>query len=80
MLIYLFPLLLLVMAIASLCWYQQTGNDMFWALAASSAIIALIWGLVIVHWSIQLIGLLLLLRLRMPLLNSIQVKVNDKLP
>ena len=78
MLFPLFPILLLVMAIASLLWYQQTDNDMFWVLAASSAVIGLIWGLVMTPWTVQLVALLLLLGIRTPLLRPVKVNVNQK--
>lgn len=74
MMLPLFPLLLLVTAIASGIWYQKTDNDIFGVLAVGGAAICLIWGLVIAHWSINLLGLLLLFKLRMPLLEWVQIK------
>ncbi|CAO5070141.1 hypothetical protein N0824_02294 [Microcystis sp. 0824] len=62
----LFPLLLLLLSFLSLLWYQKTDNDIFKALAVSSLIFAIIWGLILVHWSIHLLGLLLLLKFRSP--------------
>lgn len=75
----LFPLLLLTTAIGSLLWYQRTGNDIFYALAAVSAATCVIWGLVVAHWIFQVIALVLLLRLRTPAFRPIQAKVSDDL-
>jgi hypothetical protein len=68
----IFPILLLVTAVGSILWYQHTANDIFWALAVTSAMVGLIWGLVITHWSIQLLGLAILLRYSSPVLSLVQ--------
>jgi hypothetical protein len=78
MLFPLFPLLLLVLAIASILWYQQTNNDIFWVLAASSAVMGLIWGLVMTPWVVQLMVLLVLLGIRKPLLRPIKINIKQK--
>lgn len=57
----MFPILLLVSAIASIVIYLRTENDIFALLAVGMSIACLIWGLVIVHWSIHLLALLALL-------------------
>lgn len=75
MLFPLFPILLLVMAIASLLWYQQTDNDMFWVLAASSAMIGLIWIFVMSPWAVQIMVLLGVLGIRTPLFRAININV-----
>ncbi|TRU84939.1 MAG: hypothetical protein EWV76_01580 [Microcystis novacekii Mn_MB_F_20050700_S1] len=69
----LFPLLLLLLSFLSLLWHQKTDNDIFKALAVSSLIFAIIWGLVLVHWSIHLLGLLLLLKFRTPAFSLVRV-------
>ncbi len=77
MLLFMFPLLLLITSIWSLFWYQKTDNDIFGVLGASSAAIGLIWGLMMAHWSINLLGLLVLLCLRFPTLRTIQVNIHQ---
>ncbi|MGK7944419.1 MAG: hypothetical protein AB4058_08110 [Microcystaceae cyanobacterium] len=77
MMLSLFPLLLLITAIWSIIWYQKTNNDIFGVLGTTSAVIGLVWGLVIAHWSINLIGLVLLLFFRSSLLNTLTIKVNQ---
>jgi hypothetical protein len=66
----IFPLLLLATSIGSMLWYKKTANDIFEVLAVGSALICLIWGLTIAHWSINLFCLLLLLKFRFPLLSA----------
>lgn len=53
----MFPLLLLVTALASIVIYLRTANDIFALLGAGMAVICLIWGLVIAHWSIHVLAL-----------------------
>ncbi|WP_013320469.1 hypothetical protein [Gloeothece verrucosa] len=76
MMLPIFPLLLLITSIGSVVWYQKTDNDIFGALAVTCAAVCLIWGLVIAHWSIHLLGLLVLLKFRPPILEWVQIK-ND---
>ena len=57
----MFPLLLLVTAIASIIVYLRTDNDIFALLAVGMSVTCLIWGLVIAHWSVHLLALLALL-------------------
>jgi hypothetical protein len=73
MFFFIFPILLLITAIGSILWYQRTTNDIFYALAVSSAIIGLIWSLAIAHWSVLLLGLLVLLKFPSPVLSVIQI-------
>ena len=54
-------------------WYQKTDNDIFGALTVASAVACLIWGLVIAHWSIHLLGLVVLLKFRTPILEWVQI-------
>ena len=57
----MFPLLLLVTAIASIVIYLRTDNDIFALLAVGMSVTCLIWGLVIAHWSVHLLALLALM-------------------
>jgi Flp pilus assembly protein protease CpaA len=69
----LFPLLLILLAIGSLVWYRKTANDIYQALAVSSTIFAIIWGLTLAHWSIHLLSLMILLRCTTPVFNAVRV-------
>ena len=57
----MFPILLLVAALASIVIYLRTDNDIFALLAVGMSLTCLIWGLVIVHWSIHVLALFALL-------------------
>ncbi len=57
----MFPILLLVTAIASIVIYCRTANDIFVLLGAGMSFACLIWGLVIAHWSIHILALVALL-------------------
>ncbi|NJL84488.1 MAG: hypothetical protein HC890_18990 [Chloroflexaceae bacterium] len=71
-----FPVLLLIMAIGSTFYYLRSGNDIFSVLAIAAAVVCLIWGLVIAHWSVHLLGLLLLFSFRRPVLKAVRVPIN----
>ena len=58
--------LLLFTTIASIVIYLRTSNDIFALLGVCMAVICLIWGLVLAHWSIHLLALLALLFLGKP--------------
>ena len=62
----MFPLLLLVTAIASIVVYLRTNNDIFALLAVGMSVTCLIWGLVIAHWSVHLLALLALMFIGKP--------------
>ena len=62
----MFPILLLVTAIASIVIYLRTNNDIFALLGVCMAVCCLIWGLVLAHWSIHLLALLALLFIGKP--------------
>lgn len=66
----LLPLTLLIIALVSIWYYQRTANDIYRVLSAMTAVICLIWGFAIAHWSIHLLSLLLLYRLNAVSLNS----------
>ncbi|AFY76676.1 hypothetical protein Ple7327_1282 [Pleurocapsa sp. PCC 7327] len=78
MMLPMFPVLLLIVAVGSVLWYQHTNNDIFWVLAVATAITCLIWGLVIAHWSILLVGLLALLKFRAPMVRPVRVETDNK--
>ena len=62
----MFPLLLLVTAIASIVVYLRTNNDIFALLAVGMSVTCLIWGLVIAHWSVHLLALFALMFIGRP--------------
>ena len=62
----MFPILLLISAIASIVIYLRTDNDIFALLAVGMSVACLIWGLVVVHWSVHLLALLALLFIKKP--------------
>ena len=62
----MFPILLLVAAIANIVIYLRSDNDIFALLAVGMSIACLIWGLVIAHWSIHLLALLAVLFIGRP--------------
>ena len=72
----IFPILLFLTAVGSIILYQRTALDIFKVLAAGTAIVCLIWGLVIAHWTIHLLSLIVLLKLN-PIIKAVQVTVND---
>ncbi len=76
MMLPIFPVLLLVTALGSILLYQRTSHDIFWVLAVGSAVVCLIWGLVIAHWSIHLLTLIFLLAVRSPSRIARVVQVN----
>jgi len=56
-----FPLLLLITALGSIYLYQRFSNEVYRVLVASLAIVCLIWGFAVAHWSIHLLCLVFLL-------------------
>lgn len=78
MILPIFPLLFLITSICSIIWYQRTGNDIFGVLACGSALACVIWGLVISHWLIHILSLIILLKFRTPIFDTIQVNINSK--
>ena len=56
--------------------YQCTDLDIFKVLAVGAAIVCLIWGLAIAHWSIHLLSLIVLLKFKSPVLTTVQVQAN----
>lgn len=58
----LLPLLLLFVTIGSIWWYSRTHHEIYRVLAAALAIVFLVWSFAVAHWSLHLLGLLLLLR------------------
>lgn len=66
MMLPILPLLFLVTALGSVILYLRTAHDIFGILAVGNAIVCLIWGLVIAHWSVHLLALIGLLLIRSP--------------
>lgn len=56
-------LLLLSFALGSIWVYLQTASDIPFVLAGLTGLICLVWGFAFVHWSIQLLIVVALLRL-----------------
>ncbi|MDY7015468.1 MAG: hypothetical protein SVX43_18110 [Cyanobacteriota bacterium] len=56
------PLFLLTTAWYSILVYQRTSGELARVLAAGTAAVCLIWGFAIAHWSVQILGLLLLVQ------------------
>ncbi|MBP0018434.1 MAG: hypothetical protein J7647_12905 [Cyanobacteria bacterium SBLK] len=59
-----FPLLLLIFALGNLFLYQRLSQDVYRVLTAAIAVVCLIWGFAIAHWSIHLLSLFFLLRFK----------------
>ncbi|MEM9544120.1 MAG: hypothetical protein AAGA60_32125 [Cyanobacteria bacterium P01_E01_bin.42] len=59
-----FPLLLLICALGNLFLYQRLTHDVYRVLTAAIAVVCLIWGFAIAHWSIHVLSLFLLLRFK----------------
>jgi uncharacterized membrane protein YhfC len=72
----IFPLLLVALAIGSLLWYQKTRNDIYQALAVSSIVFALVWALILVHWTVHVLSLILIFFLTSPVLNFARVSIS----
>jgi len=64
MMLPVFPLLLLSIAIGSILLYQRVSHELWRVLAAGTAIVCLIWGFAIAHWSIHLLSLVVLLKFK----------------
>ena len=62
----MFPILLLVTALASIVIYLRTDNDIFALLAVGMSLACLIWGLIIAHWSVHVLALFAVLYLGKP--------------
>lgn len=75
MMIPLFMTLLLLTTIASIFIYQRTNQEIHLLLSLFTAIIFLIWGLAIAHWSIHILALLTLLCIRIPVFSPKTVKI-----
>lgn len=75
MILPIFPLILLLTAIGSIFIYQKASHEVTRMLAAGAAVVCLIWGFSIAHWSIHLLCLCLLLRFntRTALLRTIPI-------
>ncbi|BAQ61676.1 hypothetical protein GM3708_2082 [Geminocystis sp. NIES-3708] len=74
----LFLTMLLLTTITSIFIYQRTNQEVHLVLALFTAIIFLIWGLAIAHWSIHILALLALLCIRIPLFSPKTIKIYEK--
>ena len=66
MLISLFMMLLLATTVISGIIYQRTRQDIHLMLSVVAAVIFVIWGLAIAHWTIHILALLTLFCIRIP--------------
>ena len=73
------PLFLLATALYSIVVYHRTSGELARVLAAGAAGVFLIWGFAIAHWSVQIVGLLLLLKSRRLLALWEEVRVTRSL-
>ncbi|MDR9405521.1 MAG: hypothetical protein RI580_19040 [Halothece sp. Uz-M2-17] len=65
------PLALLIVALVSIWNYQRTANDIYRVLSAMIAVVCLIWGFAIAHWSVHLLSLLLLYQFKTVSFNRV---------
>ncbi|MGK7876552.1 MAG: hypothetical protein AB4426_25625 [Xenococcaceae cyanobacterium] len=72
MMVPMFPVLLFFTALGSVLLYQRTSHDIFAVLAAGTAIVCIIWGLAIAHWSVHLLSLIVLLKFKSPIMRMVQ--------
>jgi len=66
----LFMSLLLLTTIVSALIYQRTNQEIHLVLSIFTAIVLMVWGLAVAHWSIHIIALLTLLCIRIPIFQS----------
>ena len=72
MTITIFLILFLTITIGSFRLYQKTRQDIYRVLAISTAIVCIIWGLVIAHWSIHILTLIAIVLLNEPIMKMVQ--------
>lgn len=73
MILTMLPASLLIVALGSIVLYQKVTHELSRMLLAVSAIVCLIWGFAIAHWSIHLLCLFLLFALTNRLLKLEEV-------
>ena len=69
--------LLLLTTIISALIYQNTKQEIHLVLSIFTAIILVIWGLTIAHWSIHILALVGLLCIRIPVFSPKTVKISN---
>lgn len=69
MMLPILAILFLVTSLGSVLLYQRTDNEIYKILAIATAIVCIVWGLVVAHWSIHIFALLALLLIKKPSLN-----------
>ncbi len=72
MTINVFLILFLTTTIGSLILYQKTNQDIYRVLAVFTAVVCIIWGLVIAHWAIHILSLIAIVVLGEPLMKMVQ--------
>ena len=78
MIFYVFPLLFFIIFIGSILRYQRTSNDIFGVLAFSSALVFVVWSLVISHWLIHVLSLIILLSFKTSIFNFVKIRTNEE--
>lgn len=73
----LFMILLLLMSIGSTLIYRRTNQEIHLVLAIFTAIILIVWGFAVAHWSIHLLALLTLLCIRIPVFTPKIIKIRN---
>ncbi|MGI0482129.1 hypothetical protein ACN4EE_15255 [Geminocystis sp. CENA526] len=73
----LFMILLLLMSIISVIIYKRTNQEIHLVLTIFTAVILVIWGFAVAHWSIHLLALLTLLCIRIPVFAPKIVKIRN---
>ena len=73
--VYFLSLCLLIMALGSILIYQRTSHEVTRVLSCGCAIVFLVCGFAIAHWSINLLCLLLLLNTKVSrnLLQTVRI-------
>lgn len=74
----LFMTLLFLTSIASIFIYRRTNQEIHLVLAIFTAIILLIWGFAVAHWSIHILALLTLFCIRIPIFTPKTVKISQE--
>ena len=70
MFLHIFPILLFAITIGSFYTYQRTNHDIYGVLALASAVVCLMWGLVVAHWLVHLLILVILLKITSNLISK----------
>lgn len=74
----LFMTLLFLTSLLSIFIYQRTNQEIHLILAIFTAIILIIWGFAVAHWSIHVLALLTLLCIRVPIFTPKTIKISHE--